>query len=412
MGITEFLVYSIKEGLVLTLEWYKACFTVPKSKSVVYVEDNYFYHDGIRLVKFTGKPLMKVDDIVELPKGVMSIKPNGVKNTIGSILQNYLLFEYALNGKFPYINGQFDDGKFSSKVDRQIGKKVTIDEYRKLGTVATMFRNMAKYMVIPSTEDSFFPPEDLQTVKAKTVKEFEAKYGENWYSDKLLIVRFEDQMMAWVKDKFKDDPTMNITMDKKALKAFKKKYVSMGIAETLEKTEETKAIMTSLHEEYPMDRETMTKVINSVIYGSAMRGLSTIDAGVIVKRLMAAVHAMKITKDDCNTIDAYPILVTENRVEALAAFYFVKNGKTVKLSEEEIRASIGKKLNVRTIIYCKLKGLNVCKTCAGDYLSISENGPVLVASYVTGDNLNFQLSKFHGVSYEEYAFNKKQFLGL
>jgi len=58
---------------------------------------------------------------------------------------------------------------------------------------------------------------------------------------------------------------------------------------------------------------------------------------------------------------------------------------------------IGKRVEMRSLVYCKEKGEHYCKICAGKTLGSAENNILLISLSIGGSLLKFFLSKFHRV---------------
>ena len=404
----EFLLLSIKEGLVMKTSWYKSVLALPMSDDMtVKIVDGSFTYGEYTIEGDTSLPLFNNTSEATIPADTFISRNEEFTDTVYGILMNYLLIEIGFNGKAPYAKEMLHFNKeLKTMLETSLkNEDMSMSEFYRLANVCLFIRNLAKIVVVPMTEDTYYPPEWLPAFKKDKMSSYVKKYGDDFIKDTKLVTMFENEIMDEVRLKLKDDPTFGITTDKKALQSFKKKFVSIGINEVLTSDTEKTAILSSLEDGYPNTPESVSAVFNSIIYGSEARGLGTVIGGVITKRLLAALHAMKITTEDCKTTDGLPIEITDFLVPALLSLYMVdNNGKTMKITAEFLKSNKGKTINVRTPAYCKNKGDTLCKICSGDNLSMNDSGPVLLAAMLGGDSLDHELSKFHNIIYDIISF--------
>lgn len=413
MNKSQFFHYSLENGYLTKMDWYKSVFAIPQSDNLIVKKSgDTFTVDGLVIDSKSDRPIFKVDDKITVDKGVFKSRDEMFTDTIGRILINYLIIEFALNGNGDYFKGEINRSILDSYIlERFKDDTYSVEDIIRLGNTFKFIRSLANLVVIPLTKKSYDPPKWLSSEKRKIANKYEKQYGKRWLEDKALVTKYEDEVMEKVKEYYKDDPTYGITMDKKAMKSFKKKFISIGNNESLTNNTKPIAVLNSLEEEYPKDKEAIASIINSVIYGSGSRALATIDAGVITKRLLTAVHGFKITIEDCKSRDGYPITVTEFYRDSLKEFYAIVNGKLVSIDDKFIDKHMGKEIVIRNVIYCKAKGEQFCKICSGKSVGLNENAITLLTSKVGGDGLNYQLSKFHGSNYEIKEFTLEDITG-
>lgn len=400
MTPNEFLIYSIREKLVYKLSWYKSVFAIPKSNNLLIsiVNGIYTYND-IQIDCDVKEPILRIKDIVKIPEGLLKIRSENFEDTAGGVLINLLIVEHAFKGTLPYFKEEFsykDDIKTFLKEGIADGTFIYEDIVRITNTFL-LTRNISKIIVTPISRKVYLPPKWLKEFKNNLIKEYKKKYGDKCLEDQAIVLQLEADIMDKVKLHFKDDPTYGITFDKKALSSFKKRYVSIGYTESLTPNTKNEMIMESLSEGWPSDRDKITGINNSIIFGSNARAKMTVIAGTFAKHLVTAMHAISVDVDDCGTTDGVPFVIRDIWIDALLPLYRVSKGKAIKNSKEYLMANIGKTIIIRLPLYCKANGDHLCKVCSGEYLSMNKNSPSLIASETGGDNLNFRLSFFHGV---------------
>lgn len=402
MDKNDFFIESIRNGNILKNKFVKSILSIASGDSLdmVKIVGNSFVYLDEEIEGDIKRALFLPNDTVKVPADIFKCRPEKFEDTVYNVILNYYIVERGLKGKYDYITSSFNFNDEMEKVivSRLQNKEMEVSEVYFLSNHFLALRNLAKILIIPLTESTYYPPDWIGPYKKKKIKEYEDKYGANFHEDEILVHKLEEELMAAVKEYFKDDPTFGIAMDKKALKSYKKKYVSLGSGDTLTKDTEKVSILTSLTDEYPNTPKGIASIINTIIYGSEARGLGTIKGGVIAKAMLAGTHNIKITVEDCKTTDGFDFIIDEYYIVGMSSMSRVEKGKTIKNTVEYLNNNIGKKITLRVPAYCKAKGNHLCKICSGDSLSINEGGPALSASASAGDVVDHELSKFHDTS--------------
>jgi len=115
----------------------------------------------------------------------------------------------------------------------------------------------------------------------------------------------------------------------------------------------------------------------------------------LTKELTAAFQDITISdQEDCGTTMYLEVLV-DNWTKKDIMYRYIKDGsKLVLLTDDNINNYMGKKVKLRSIMFCKNK--TVCKTCAGkmfEMLGIKNIG--LTTAKLSGTLLNLNMKKFH-----------------
>lgn len=407
-GLTKILRHLLDNELLLVRSTFIELFSIPISgQELVYKKDGYWYFKplDIKLQKETLPPL-DMTAKVSLPKGFTEIIKEDIDTTIGRFILNYLIIEYSLDNFTDYINEQFTYKTIEPKVVQSIVRTsidpevngLTVDNLRRVALVVSFLRSMSQVLVVSATEDTMYPTKEFFNKRKEVRKEYEEKYGDKWFHNDILMVGYEEDMLKYAKEViYKDDPSLNITLSRKALGAFKDKYISLGIAQTLDKDGKTTNELRSLQEGYELNKETVTSMNNAIRFGSSARADSTVFAGVMAKMMVLATQSFKIKDRDCKTTKRYTMTVTEEYVNPLVFLNFEYKGKPVDKNIESVRKLLGKEIQLRIPTVCLEKGDNLCRVCCGDMLSLNLDSIPHLFITMTGSILQYYLSQFHGV---------------
>ena len=360
-------------------------------------------------------PPLSLEQPVIMKANDLSFLEQDVETTVGRFVLNYLLFEYGLSGKYKYVNKQFTYGDVSKHIVKSLTSNlnnkqptdINLDDYKKLSIVVNYVRSFAQLIVLPATPLTTIPPKEFYTKREEMKAKLKKEHGSNWYNDDMVLIKFETDMMNFVKQMYKDDPSLGISMNKKALHAFKMRFVSIGVTQDMDKTKPTTNVLTTLEDGHQLNKESFTATNNSIRYGSSARASSTVFAGTMTKHIVLAMQSFKITEKDCKTKKKFKMILDNKYAKAISYMNFYYNGKEVTKDENTINDLIGKEIEVRLPHLCITKGDNYCRTCCGELLSMNEDGIPNAFIALSGFGMNYQLSKFHAVTMEIKHFELK-----
>ena len=414
------ILVQLKNGKYLTKrKTYIELFTIPlKSTNLCKQVNNMWVIEVDGLSYNTNRSIEETPLSFNMPlnayKGSLSIIKEDIDTTVGRFILNYIMFEYGLSGKFNYINEQFS---YTSKtVEPKIIKgiiannsgdenAINLDDYKRIAKVNSFIRSLSQILVVSSTEDNVYPPKEFFDMRSKTRKDLASKHGKDWANDKFLMLEYENIMVNYVKELYKDDPSYGITLDKKSLGSFKTKYISIGVAQKMSKESKDYNEPRSLEEGYTTNKDSFTAMNNSIRFGSAARANSTVFAGVITKHIVTAIQSFMITIDDCKTKKLYPMVVREEFLEALTFLHVSFNGKELSSDIDLLRKYVGKIVYLRLPLYCTSEGDTYCKKCVGKMVSVNPKSIPHLFIKISGDGTQYQLSKFHATVLEVKTFD-------
>ena len=117
--------------------------------------------------------------------------------------------------------------------------------------------------------------------------------------------------------------------------------------------------------------------------GIVDRAINTSIPGYLLRRLVIVCSSVYLdTVMDCGT-DNYLEITVNDEKEAAMFLYRNVNGKVIS-DEEETKKLIGKKIKVRTPIFCKARG--ICKTCYGDLYKYHKSKQIgIIAAQAIGE---------------------------
>jgi len=251
-----------------------------------------------------------------------------------------------------------------------------------------------------ATRDNVTMPDGIIKYREEVIKELKKKYGDNALSKLEVAAELETKIKEYLKNNLKDDPYVDKIKHGKTLGAMKKMYGEYGHGgDFFYDDGKAHVIEKSLEEGWDKDEETITILYNDIRQGSYKRGAETQKGGYTAKQALRATSDLKIIDTDCGSKVTYPFLVTKDNYKKIIGRYIVEQGKLKLLDNENVKNYIGKKVELRSPLYCKATP-NFCKVCCGEAMKNYENGISIMVVNMAGIILNTSMKAMHNTSLE------------
>lgn len=413
MNKRELFILAMKSSLYKKLDWVISAFsiTVPSEEFYGYkiksdVTGHYYLDPN------TLKDYIKIDDgIPNVPlynaKETLDITPDDIGNlkenittTYGNLLTNYILLIYPFRGKVPYINTKFSLGKVENyilpllkstpqpNVERD-PNFIYVDEYLALGDAVVYMCGFAQLFTWGLTEKIVIPPEWVKEEKAKLIEKYKDRLNEA-----ATVAMIDAELVRLYKEYIKGDPGANFLINSKSTDTVaKKKYLMVGGELGLsEDTVNVALIQNSLAEGW--DITAFAEMNNTLRAGSFNRGAQTVLGGVAVKGLLRASANLNVAGEDCGSrIGIVADIKKENLSRFAGMSAILKEGTEIMKKEEDVGKYLGKRIMIRSPMYCKMDKTDYCKICLGERLAnnpeglsiaVSEYGSIFLSLFMKG----------------------------
>lgn len=400
--VDEYFRYAIEQEYLTTLKFYFTTMTIPLQNSNDYyeVKDNrYFVKMNGNLEEVIGRtakePLIVSSEPLTLFKANMSCITDKVETTFGKAIINYVLIQFPFNGAIPYIEDNYSVGNIEKTVARALQTdKITVAQFLKFVDCSSMLQGLSKITTIAATPKTMTAPTGIKEYKEKLYKEFDKKYGKRWVEEGIHVIEFQDLLKAYDAEYLKDDPTYGIlTSGGITDNARSKMYLAFGTDAGFNEDGNSKFISKSLDEGFSDDKEDIAVLFNSSRSGSFSRGAETQNSGYISKMLLRATNGIVIEKTDCGSKIYKDMYVHKDNADALVGRYIKEGNKEIKV--EDGKKYIGKTIQLRSPLYCKLQNNTFCSHCVGEILSSYNSGVTVLISDLTDTLMNSKLKKMH-----------------
>ena len=390
----EFWLTGMKREWYKDAYWVKSCLSIfrtdEKEHYLVRADANGYYYlnedtgtkEYIDDGQDTSKPLLDFKELITVPNGFIFPDWGEIKTSVGNLLQNYLLVIDPFKGKVPYINKRF----FPSDVEKLIIRKwkrsrdevkndlvegeIFTEEYLQYAENAIYLSNFTQTVVPSITKKAIISNPAVEKRKKELFTEYKDKLD-----DPIVQTMIDDELKKIDKDYLKDDDFMGFAISGKVFNDARKRLTyHFGFAKGLDDTKEPTYINRPLNK--GVDPKNLSTYVNDAYSGSIGRGLETQEGGVDVKNAVRSAANLKVDGKECGTKYGEPILFDEDskKNEKYLDYYFIQNGVTIKITEENIASLAGKEVMMRSPRMCVSKNNSYCEHCAGPNISSYPNG--------------------------------------
>lgn len=403
----DYFLKAIENDWVYEISWTLIMFSIyaDDSKWVRKTSNGFEVYTGEDYEKVNwvkpDAPIINWGDTVTIHKDKLKMLEKDITTSIGLIMLNLVLVEFVFDGLVKYLGDKASVKYIENTVlakhlksTKDAGENdITIKHLDKLGFAASYIQQWVPVSVYSASAKAITPPPGIKTYKKKVMKEMEDKYGEDVWKSYARVAELETILKDYDKEYVKDDPSFNIVMDGKILNnARRKQYLMFGAEPGFSSSPDADFVPETLLEGYPKDAKKLAAIFNTVRLGSYSRGVSTQESGVDAKVLTRATSSFKIVKTDCKS--KLGLEITVNKVDGDLVGRYMLSGSTPVLIED-IKTLVGKTIKIRSPMYCKMDGDNLCSICMGELAGGHERGLSLAAADQGGAMLNARMKAMH-----------------
>jgi len=378
----------------LTQEDKEAWTKLPYAYRLVATPTGYFFVDPNNNNQLTivedaipGQPLYGIKEHLLISAGDVPNLDVEIDTTYGRLLANYAVLVYPFGNKIPYINYQkWKPGMLESLIidrlrdtpendtDREQpgpSSAIYVDEYLKFTNALFYLAGFSQLCVPAATRKTMTAAPGIAAFKAQLIEEYKDRLH-----DPATIAKIDAELVKFDRAYLKGDEGEGFLIKDKAFNIVRKKLFGMLGAEVgLEEKVNVDLIKNSLEEGW--DVSAFPAMNNSLRAGSFNRGANTMLGGELVKWLMRASSNIVVSDkiQDCGSRLGNVIKPTDKTYKKLIGFSVVTESGSIRVPDAETaKTYIGKKIMLRSPMYCKLDKTDYCSCCVGDRLAASPKG--------------------------------------
>lgn len=376
---------------------------------IVQTQAGHFFVDPTdpqKLIKIddakAGEPIFSHKEHIQLKKGQVPNLHKDIETSYGNLLFNYVSVLYPFGpNKMPFMEGRvsavkieewmaprlrdtpnFGDKLFRTEKAERSDKLVYVDEMLRFNNSVFYLASFTQLFVPAGSPKAMTVSPDVIKLRDKLIAE-----NKDRLHDPATVAKIDAALVAFDREWLKGDDAENFLLSGKAYNIVRKKlFLQMGAEMGLDESQSVDYIPRSLNEGWDLAK--FPAMNNSLRAGSFNRGYQTMLGGESVKWLLRASSNMAVTEDDCGSKLGMEFVV-DDKVQKWVGFHIVAaNGPAIEVTEENHGKYLGKKVMVRSPMYCKLAKTDFCKFCVGPNLSMN---PTALSSAVSDYGSRFML---------------------
>lgn len=352
------------------------------------------------------EPPFKIKDRFALTAGQIPNVSKDLETNYGNLLFNYIACIYAFGTKIPYLEGRVSPSQLEGIIlprlvddpapgthppeSAQSVAPIYVSEYLRFADAMFNLVGLTQICVPATTRKSMLAPPGIVELKERLLKENEGRLH-----DPAVIAEIQKQLIAYDREYLKGDLAEGFLITGKAFNVVRSKLFGMHGAEVgLAETVDVDLIRNSLSQGWDIDK--FPAMNNSARAGSYNRGAQTMLGGESVKWLLRASSNMSVTQDDCGSMMGIDVAVTKDRLGWITGFSEITPEGPVRITPESAGSYLGRRIAVRSPMYCNLPKTDYCKVCVGERLAVNPNALSAAISEYGSAFLSMFMAAAHG----------------
>ena len=337
------------------------------------------------------------------------INKEDVITTVGSFIFNKFIIEARFGVHLGYINDVIDaDGlkSLESKLSKLLldDKITTVDFGDYFDRIQWLGMQFHEPLAASFTMRGLKPVPAVMKRKAELIKENKEALEKG---DVMVMSAIEKELVKLAEKEIGDDPAMDLYYSG-ARGSISNNYKQLSIVKgpVFNKTiGKYQFIENNLFD--GISKEEIAASGTNTINAQYPKSCGTAVSGYKAKQVSSLGQAVVLRKDvqDCGSKGYVEIVIPPSMKSKFMYRYIMDNGKAVLLDDDSIGKYVGKKVKLRSIMYCGCDS-GVCLTCAGrlfEKLQIDSIG--LTTSTLTGALLNLKMKAMHDTSVKTNEIN-------
>ena len=325
-----------------------------------------------------------------------------IETTVGSFIFNKFIIEPRFSKYIEYVNYEVTDkglGKLESELSQLLLTDViTTDDFADyLNRIQWLGMEFHEPLAASFTMRGLKPLDSVVKRREELIKENREALDKG---DITVMSKIEKELVQMAEKEVGDDPSMDLYYSG-ARGSISNNYKQLSIVKgpVFNKTiGKYQFIQNSFFE--GLRKEDIAAAATNVINGQYPKSCGTAVSGYKAKQVSSLGQAVVLRKDvpDCHTKGYIEIVIPASMKSKFLYRYIIDGDKLVMLDNNNMDNYVGKKIKLRSIMYCGCDS-GVCLTCAGRlYEKLEIDGIGLTTSTLTGALLNLKMKSFHDTS--------------
>lgn len=332
-----------------------------------------------------------------------------VETTVGSFIFNKFIIEPRFSQYIDYVNFEITDdglGKLESQLSQLLlVDTITTDDFADyLNRIQWLGMEFHEPLAASFTMRGLKPLDSVVKRREQLIKQNKEALDKG---DIMTMSAIEKELVDMAKKEVGDDPSMDLYYSG-ARGSIPNNYKQLSIVKgpVFNKTiGKYQFIQNSFFE--GLRKEDIAAAATNVINGQYPKSCGTAVSGYKAKQVSSLGQAVVLRRDvqDCGSKGYVEIVIPPSMGSKFLYRYIIDGDKLVMLDDSNIKQYVGKKVKLRSIMYCTCDS-GVCLTCAGRlYEKLQIDGIGLTTSTLTGALLNLKMKAFHDTSVKVQEIN-------
>ena len=366
-----------------------------------------FYNpeDGMQLSPIEGTSVneapFKFDETVALGVDDLANVDRKVETTYGNVLVNQLVLVYAFGNKIPFMEGRITVPRIEKIIEARLkdnpkpGEMVDPDaiyvsEYQRYNEAMFSLAGYTQLCVPSATAKTMTTDPRIKERRAELLE-----LNKDRLHDPVVQAQIDAELIAMDKAWLKGDPGEGFYIKDKSYDVVRKKtFLLQGAEQGFDVQGEV--IPTSLNEGWNI--EYLPAMGNSLREGSYNRGALTALGGEATKFNYRIFQNTVISEEDCGSTFGMEVVLSKDDKDAYLSNSVVTPTGSVEITEQNFESFVGKKIRIRSPIYCRTSGANFCATCMGKKIASTPNAISTYAADIGSTFMGIMLKSMHGKS--------------
>ena len=333
-------------------------------------------------------------DVFTLKKGEY-LNNDTIETTVGSLIFNKFIIEPRFSKVMNY-NNEVINSKGLSKLESKLSEllkddKITTEDFADyLNRLQWLGNKLHEVIASSFTMRGMKPVPKVIKERDKLIKENKKALEKG---DIITMSNIESELIKTAEKEIGDDPSMDL-------------YYS-GARGSISNNYKQLSIVKGPIMNLASGKDEIPATGSNVVNGAFPKTCEVKYTGYKTKQMNSALQSIVLRKDveDCGSKGYVEILLTKEVAAKCSDRYIIDGNKKVLLNNENMPKYIGKKVKLRSIMYCGCD-YGVCLTCAG--LSLKKIGIDVVGltgNALTGSLVNIKMKSFHDTSVKTNEIN-------
>lgn len=413
----DYFLKALKGEAYRYKHWVFACFSVtldepgmreqPNYPYRLYRNENgYYFQDPENNHAITwlddmdpNVPAFAFKEEVVLGSGDIANLRKNITSTYGILFVNQLCLVYPFGNKIEYMENEITAGRIEKIIEARMVDDVVdgaekdpnaiyVSEYKKFNEAIFSLAGYTQLCVPSATPRTMTTDPQIAVRRAELLEQYKDRLH-----DPVVQAQIDKELIEMDKAWIKGDPDAGFYIKDKSFNVVRKKvFLMQGSSSGFGVQGEL--IPNSLNDGW--DIKHLPAMSNSLRDGSFSRGSETMLGGEATKFNYRIFQNTTVTEEDCGSQLGLEVLFDEANVKFYVASSVLTAKGLVEVTEANMKDFVGKKLRVRSPIYCKTEGANFCATCIGKKIASTPQAISTYAADIGSIFLSLFMAAMHG----------------